>query len=277
MHMNLVDTHCHIHESGQTTALTDGGDDHTRQKWATAGNPSPVQLAEDAKQSGVTRLICVGCTLADSERAVAFAAKQPGCWASIGIHPHEAKQHNTTEIKKRFAQLASGRKIVAIGECGLDYFYNHSPRADQIELLQFQLQLARDSNLPVIFHVREAYDDFWPILAQFPGVNGVLHSFTDTMENMQKAVDRGLHIGVNGIATFSKNQEQLKVFMAIPLSKLLLETDAPYLTPTPVRGTINQPKNVTYITQFLAELRGEDEATLAAATTHNAIKLFGLE
>ncbi|MCA9331101.1 TatD family hydrolase [Candidatus Saccharibacteria bacterium] len=270
--MQLVDTHCHIHESG----LDIGGDDHTQQKWAQAGNPAPSQLLASAQALGVTRVICVGCTLADSQLAVQFVRKQPGSWASIGIHPHEAKQHNNPSDQKQFAALVTEPKVVAVGECGLDYFYNHSPKADQINLLEFQLQLASDHNLPVIFHVREAYDDFWPVFSNFSGLRGVLHSFTDSIANMERALSEGLCIGVNGIATFTKDKQQKEMFTAIPLSKLLLETDAPYLTPTPVRGTINEPKNVTYITRFLAELRGESPEDIAAATTTNATKLFGL-
>lgn len=270
--MNLVDTHCHIHESG----LAQGGDEHTRQKWAQAGNPDAATLLANAQAAGVTRLICVGCTLTDSQLAVQFAAQHPGSWSSIGIHPHEAKAHMNASDQKQFAALVTEPKVVAIGECGLDYFYTHSPRADQIRLLEFQLQLATDHKLPVIFHVREAYDDFWPIFANFPGLHGVLHSFTDSMDNMERALGQGLCIGVNGIATFTKDKKQQDMFASIPLSKLLLETDAPYLTPTPVRGTINEPKNVTYITEYLAELRGESTEEIAAATTTNAIKLFRL-
>lgn len=270
--MQLVDTHCHIHESGVPVVA----DDHTRAKWAQAGNPRPTEMAEAAIATGVTRMICVGCTVEDSQRAVEFVATQEGCWASIGIHPHEAKSHNTPEIMEQLAALVARPKVVAIGEAGLDYFYNHSPRADQIALLEFQLQLAVDHKLPVVFHVRGAYDDFWPIFDNFPELRGVLHSYTDSMSNMDKAIERGLYIGVNGIATFTKDSVQRGMFMQIPLSKLLLETDAPYLTPTPVRGTINQPKNVTYITEFLAELRGETAEAIADATTASAIKLFGL-
>lgn len=269
--MQLVDTHCHIHEA------SDGGKGYVHDKWRVGGKKDPAVLAADAHDAGVAKLICVGCTLADSKLAVDFAQRQQGVWASIGIHPHEAKLHNNPESKAEFAALATANRVVAVGECGLDYFYNHSPKADQTALLEFQLQLALDHDLPVIFHVREAFDDFWPVFANFPGVRGVLHSFTDSMSNMDKATEAGLHIGVNGIATFTKDTEQRKVFMAIPLQKLLLETDAPFLTPAPVRGTLNEPKNVRYITQFLAELRGEDEATLADATTRNATTLFGLE
>jgi TatD DNase family protein len=270
--MQLVDTHCHIHESG--TSASDP--DHTQQKWLAAGNPSPRQLVQSAHDAGVTRLVCVGCALSDSKRAVDFAQAQPQVWASIGIHPHEAKLHTDAHILEEFAALVTQPKVVAIGETGLDYYYNHSDKPDQIAVLEFQLQLAADHNLPVIFHVRQAYDDFWSIFANFPGLTGVLHSFTDSTDNMYRAIKHGLHIGVNGIATFTKDNAQKEMFAAIPLSNLLLETDAPYLTPTPVRGTINEPKNVTYITEYLAELRGETAAAIADATTTNAIKLFRL-
>lgn len=270
--MELVDTHCHIHESG----LADAGGDHTRQKWALAGNPSPDELVAHAREVGVTRMICVGCTRSDSQLAIQLAATQPGCWASVGIHPHEATAHNSPSEQAQFAGLINAPKVVAIGECGLDYFYNHSPKADQAAMLEFQLQLAQDHQLPVIFHVRDAFDDFWPIYDNFSGQRGVLHSFTDSMEHMQAAVKRGLCIGVNGIATFAKDEKQREMYKAIPLSKLLLETDAPYLTPTPVRGTINEPKNVIHITQFMAELRGETPEQIATATTATATELFGL-
>lgn len=267
--MELVDTHCHIHEAGH-------GQGPVFDKWQHTG-ATAHSLAHAARSSGVTRFICVGCTLQDSQLAIECAQAEQGCWASIGIHPHEAKDHNNIATLSQFAELLTNPRVVAVGECGLDYFYNHSPSRDQIKVLEFQLQLALDHNLPVIFHVRQAFDEFWPIFDNFPGLRGVLHSFTDTDDHLQRALTRGLYIGVNGIATFTKDAQQRAMFTHIPLPKLLLETDAPFLTPVPVRGTINQPKNVMYITKFLAELRKEPEATIATATTHNARTLFGLE
>lgn len=266
--MELVDTHCHIHEAGH-------GQGPVHDKWRKA-DITPRSLAEAARHEGVTQLICVGCTLQDSRVATEFVVTEQSCWASVGIHPHETEAHNNTATLSQLAELATKPKVVAIGECGLDYFYTHSSPKDQREVLEFQLQLARDHDLPVIFHVREAFDDFWPIFDNFPGLRGVLHSFTDTEAHMQRALTNGLYLGVNGIATFTKDDQQRAVFRRIPLQQLLLETDAPFLTPAPVRGTINQPKNVTYITQFLAELRSESVAQIATATTRNARKLFGL-
>jgi TatD DNase family protein len=142
-------------------------------------------------------------------------------------------------------------------------------------VLEFQLQLAKEADLPIIFHVREAFDDFWPIYDNTP-VRGVLHSFTDSKANLDKALQRGLFIGVNGIATFAKSKEQINMYKSIPPEHLLLETDAPFLTPTPNRGKINEPKQIVRICEFLAELRGEKHNQLAAQTSKNAAQLFDI-
>lgn len=264
----LVDTHCHIQSIG-----LQAGERTTRELWAQAKVTADGVIA-DAKAAGVNWLICVGCDLKDSQLAVEFVQDRPKCWASIGIHPHEA-QHAHGRVIPEFASLALQPKVVAIGECGLDYYYEHSPKADQLRVLQFQLELAQETGLPVIFHVRDAFDDFWPVFDQYQ-VRGVVHSFTDSEANLKRALDRGLHIGVNGIATFAKNPEQLQMYRAIPLEKLLLETDAPFLTPHPYRGKVNEPKHVATTGKFLAELRSETYDDLAVATTRNAKQLFGL-
>ena len=165
-------------------------------------------------------------------------------------------------------------KLVAIGEIGLDYFYTHSPRQTQIAAFEAQLQIALDAGLPVIFHVREAFEDFWPIFRNFTGLTGVLHSFTDTAENMQKAVSEGLYIGVNGISTFAK--DKLLMWQAIPLEKMLLETDAPFLTPVPYRGKVNEPAFVRNVAEYHAAMRGVELEHLARATSANASTLFSL-
>ena len=136
------------------------------------------------------------------------------------------------------------------------------------------MELAQKHNLALIFHVREAYDDFWPIYDKFSGIRGVLHSFTDNMANLDKALARGLFIGVNGIATFTKETIQTEVYRAIPITNLLLETDAPYLTPVPLRGNINEPKNTRLVGEYLASLRGETLETISSKTTENAKQLF---
>ncbi|HVA11414.1 MAG TPA: TatD family hydrolase, partial [Candidatus Dormibacteraeota bacterium] len=178
--------------------------------------------------------------------------------------------------KEQFAKLLEQQKVVAVGECGLDYYYDHSPKTDQIELLRYQIELALKTGLPLIFHVREAYDDFWPIFDDYKAMRGVLHSYTDSAANLEKALKRGLFIGVNGIATFTKNPQQLDVYRSVPLTSLLLETDAPFLSPAPFRGKTNEPKQVSVIAEFLAALRKIKPEELASATTANARELFGI-
>jgi TatD DNase family protein len=271
--MELIDTHCHIQSAGGL----DSGERSTRDLWAKDPAISLESLISEAIEHGVTRMICVGCDLDDSKLAIKFAQAHDPCYASIGLHPHEAKDYADDQSKlDSFASLVAEPKVVAIGECGFDFYYNHSPKEAQIKVLRFQLELALANDLPVIFHVREAFDDFWPIFDEYTGIRGVLHSFTDSNENMLLAVDRGLFIGVNGIATFAKQSEQIEMYKAIPQQNLVLETDAPFLTPTPYRGSINQPKRVGTVADFLSQLRGEDRETLATVTTANARKLFGL-
>jgi TatD DNase family protein len=269
--MELVDTHCHIQSVGQTQ-----GERITRELWAKAPELTADKVIASATQQGVTRLVCVGCDLPDSQLAIDFVKNKAGCWASIGIHPHEARYYLSSEKLSEFAALAAEPKVVAIGECGFDFYYNHSPKAAQVKVLEFQLELAQTVGLPLIFHVREAFDDFWPVFDNYKGLRGILHSYTDSSVNLAKAMERGLYIGVNGIATFAKNPDQLAVYESIPPNKLVLETDAPFLTPHPHRGSINEPKRIAEVAKFLAELRGEKLADLAAATTSNARKLFGI-
>jgi TatD DNase family protein len=271
--MELVDTHCHIQSAG----LTSGGEHTTQQLWARNPELTSENLVISAKKNNVTRLIVVGCDLEDSQLASQFVQTNENCWASVGIHPHEAKDYVGQEsLKQQFTDLVTKPRVVAIGECGLDYYYNHSPKSDQSEILRFQIELAQKVGLPLIFHVREAFDDFWPILDNYSGVKGVLHSYTDNSLNLSKALDRGLMIGVNGIVTFTKDANQLEVYRSVPLHNLLLETDAPFLAPKPYRGKINEPKHVSTIADFIAQLNKTDRETVANATTQNARKLFGI-
>lgn len=268
--MQLIDTHCHIHEASATNGV-----DFLQDIWQKATNPDPDAMRQAAAKAGVDRLICVGTSAKDSALAVNFVQERDNCWASIGIHPHEAK--DGPDALQMLATLADKPKVVAVGECGLDYFYSHSPKNDQEVALRAQIELALQHDLPIIFHVREAFDIFWPIFDSYSGIRGVLHSFTDTRENLDKALARDLLIGANGIMTFTKNQDQLDMIKAVPLQKILIETDAPFLTPVPFRGKVNEPAYATLVADFLAELRGEQIETLAAQTTQNALTLFKLK
>lgn len=252
----MVDTHCHIH-SADYPLVAD-------------------EVIERAQQVGVDRLLCVGTDANDSRLAVDFATKHDNMWAAIGLHPHDAKLGQPSfEVLSKLAEGNSG-KIVAVGECGLDYFYGHSSPEDQQKALRFQIELAITHNLPLIFHVRDAFDDFWPIFESYEGLRGVLHSFTDSPENAAIALEKGLYIGVNGIMTFTKNEWQCELVKNLPLDRILLETDAPFLTPVPKRGTINEPANVLLVAKFLSELKGESPEAITKTTTDNAVALFSL-
>lgn len=268
----LVDTHCHIH------AAKTGRDDYTAKKWREDGETDPEALLKSAQEGGVGRLICVGTDLEDSKDAVGFVQNHENVWASIGVHPHEAKAYlDEHKGLKPFGELAGMPKVVAVGEVGLDYYYEHSPRQEQIALLEMFLQLAADKNLPVIFHVREAFDDFWPILYNFKGLEGVLHSFTAGTKDMDRGLENGLFIGLNGIMTFTKDEKQLEMAKAVPLERLVLETDSPYLAPKPHRGKICRPEYIRSTAQFLAGLRSETFEELSLSTSQNATRLFKLK
>ena len=246
----FVDTHCHIHEA-----------DYVNAEGAYAR----------AMNGGVNKLMCVGTNDVTSSEAVAFADTHENVWSSVGVHPHDTKDGYDGVVKLLTDKHHS---IVAIGEIGLDYFYTHSPREVQIEAFEAQLQLAVDNDLPVVFHVREAFDDFWPIFSNHPGVRGVLHSFTDGMKNLEQGLASGLYIGVNGISTFAKTNQD--VWDAVPLERMLLETDAPYLTPVPHRGTVNEPAFVKHVAEYHAERRRVELEHLARVTSANASNLFSL-
>lgn len=260
----FIDTHCHIHEENYPL---DVGDVMAR-----------------AHAAGVGQMICVGTSVQSSKEALAFAAQHEGVFASIGIHPHDTKDGweevvslaASVSSPATLATLPSSSRLVAIGEIGLDYFYTHSPREVQICALQAQIDLALRHNLPIIFHVRDAFDDFWPIFDNFSGIRGVLHSFTDTSKNVEEALKRDLFIGVNGISTFTKDPVQQQLFASLPLEKLLLETDAPFLTPMPLRGKVNEPAFVRSVAEFHATVRSISLEEIAKKTTTNARALFAL-
>jgi TatD DNase family protein len=255
--LEFVDTHCHIQFADYPL--------------------DPEEVIKNALKDGVTRLLVVGCSLPDSEVAADFAAGHDGVWASIGLHPHESARyiHDHHSLQK-FRDIVAKNKVVAIGETGLDYYYEHSSKEDQKKLLRFQLDLASEHNLPLIFHVREAFSDFWPILDSYKGLRGVIHSYSSDIADLEQILSRGLYIGLNGIMTFTKKPEQIEAAKTVPLDRLLLETDAPFLTPVPYRGKICEPKHVRTVGEFLADLRDESLHDLARATTNNAITLFGL-
>lgn len=250
--MQLIDTHCHI---------------------ADANYPlDRVEVLAQARRAGVEKIITIGTDEVDSKSALALAESEARVWASVGLHPHEAMKG--VEFLQDFD--LKHPKIVAIGEIGLDYHYNFSPRADQEKVLRQQIELALAAELPIVFHVREAFADFWRITKDYEIKRAVVHSFSDTIDNLERVLNRGWLVGVNGLITFTKDLVQQAAFAAIPLDRLLLETDAPYMTPAPLRGQPNQPAYVRQIAEFIAKQNQLSLDVVAAATSRNAELLFSI-
>lgn len=263
--MQLIDTHCHIHDN----------------EFAPKFDKTPDQIIADANELGIEKFICVGTDLNSSRESVEFCKLNEHCYSSVALHPHEAADKSIAEIKSDFAEiekLAIKNKVVAIGECGLDYFYHseEDTRIKQKEVFRWHIELAQKHDLPLIFHIRDAFEDFFEIIDDYEEIRGVVHSFSAGINEAEGIVNRGLYAGLNGIMTFTKSQTQLDAAKYLPIENIVLETDAPFLTPTPYRGTINEPKHVILITQFLSKLRGESQALLANETTKNAKKLFNI-
>ena len=265
--MKFIDTHCHIHDS----------------EFADRFGMSTDELVEDSVASGLEKLICVGTDVKSSLEAVKTADRHEICAASIALHPHEAESKSIEQLETEVQKLVEmadklSENLVAIGETGLDYFYHESTEviSRQKAVFRMHIELALQLDLPLIFHVREAFDDFFEIIDDYEGIKGVVHSFSATKVELEGVIDRGLYVGLNGIMTFTGDQKQIEASKAVPLEKLLIETDAPFLTPKPLRGKINTPKNVILITQHLSEVRGEEEKRLVDQTTKNAKELFNL-
>ncbi|HET6864235.1 MAG TPA: TatD family hydrolase [Candidatus Saccharimonadales bacterium] len=254
--MDLVDTHCHL----QFEKLAHNID----------------AVLKGAANAGVKQMICVGTSAKDSARAVDFAASYPDVWAAVGVHPHEAKQFDYDNELKHLAELAVRPRVVAFGEIGLDFYKDYAPRDEQEKLFRRQLEIGLASGLPFIFHVRDAWADFWRIVADYGGLNGVVHSFSSGRRQVDRILEKGWYIGLNGIMTFTRDQAQLDAAKAIPADRLLLETDAPFLTPEPFRGDICEPKHVAATAEFLADLRAVPVQELSSSTTDNAVSLFDL-
>jgi TatD DNase family protein len=256
----LIDSHCHLNHEQLRDDV-------------------PGVLAR-AAAAGVERMIVVGFDLASSEEAVAIASAHPAVYAAVAVHPHDARDYDEA-VEARLRELASTSKLVAIGEIGLDYHYDFSPRDAQFHAFRRQLALALELELPVIIHCREAYPDVLDVLethvrnlACSEQGGGVLHCWAGTMEEAERAVEMGFFLGFGGVLTFKNAEETRRIAAAVPLERILLETDAPYLAPAPHRGKRNEPAFTRLVAEKLAEIRGLSYEGVAATTTDNCGRLF---
>lgn len=236
-----------------------------------------TEVIERARLTGALAIVCIGESLAAAERAAAIAGQYPRfCYHTAGVHPHDAATFDAArDLEVMRAEIARG--AVAIGECGLDYHYDHSPRDVQRDTFRAQLELAGELGKPVVVHTREAEDDTRDMIrdAAAAGVRGVLHCYTGSASLAEVALDGGWHVSFSGIITFKKWTD-LALLRLVPDDRLLVESDSPYLAPVPHRGKRNEPAWVSFTVARLAEIRGVEVPALGARTAENTRTLFGL-
>ncbi len=270
----LFDTHAHLHDP-----------------WI--GDDLPEVMSR-ATEAGVERIVTIGCSLEDSRNALAVAEQYDNVWATIGVHPHDAKDWNT-EIESEFKRMAAHPKVVAIGEIGLDFYRNLSPHEDQYAAFQAQFALADELALPIVIHSRDAHEECYGVLSEWalspspPAPRGemsrsdrgghpigIIHCFSGDADLAHRYHDLGFLISFAGPVTYPKNDALREAAASLPLEAIVIETDCPYLSPQPRRGKRNEPANVRFTAEQIAEVRGESVDVLAGQTAVNAAGLFRL-
>ena len=251
----LIDSHAHIDD----------------QKF----NEDREAVLENARAAGVELIINPGADEASSFRAVAMSEKYPMVYATVGIHPHDAKDYDAHKHDDLLREWASKEKVVAIGEIGLDYHYDLSPRTVQQEVFLRQLDIARQTGKPFVVHEREAHADTFEIIrSAAKDLEGVFHCFSGSVETARQYLKLGFYISIAGPVTFPKSAKTKEVARYVPLDRLLIETDSPYLTPQAYRGRRNEPAHVRLVAEEIASLRDLSLTELARATSENACRLF---
>lgn len=252
----LVDSHCHLNYKGLVEQQADA-------------------LAR-ARANGVGAMLNISTREREWDEVIGIAEQEPDVWASVGIHPHEADAHTGIDAAKLIEKAAHPR-VVGIGETGLDYYYDHSDRGQQRSSFREHIAAARETRLPLIVHTRDAEDDTAQILSEEMSAGeytGVIHCFTASADFARKALDLGLYISLSGIVTFRNATDLQDVAKWLPADRILVETDAPFLSPVPHRGKTGEPGFVVDTARFVAGLRGEGEDALAVQTTDNFYRLF---
>jgi TatD DNase family protein len=252
----FADSHCHLNYKG-------------------LGEQQPEVLAR-ARARGVTAMLNIATRESEWDAVLGTAEREPDVWATVGIHPHEADQHPDIGMA-RLVERAAHPRVVGIGESGLDYYYDHSDRDRQQASFRAHIAAARETGLPIVVHTRDAEQDTATILREEMGKGaypGVIHCFTASDGFADIALDLGFYISISGIVTFKNAKDLQQTAARLPIERLLIETDAPFLAPVPHRGKTGEPAFVADTAQFLADLRGEDIATLAKATAANFHTLF---
>lgn len=251
----IIETHCHL--------------DYLKDR--------PLEeILQESQRVGVEKIITISVAKENLDTAFSLTEKSPIIYCTQGIHPHEAKEWSS-EVKEKVRTNAQKEKVLAIGEIGLDFYYNNSPRDAQIKAFEEQFQMAIDLKKPIVVHSRDAEDETIEILNKFApkhSQKGVIHSFTSKIELAQKALDHGFYLGFNGIITFKSADEVREAVEICPLERILLETDAPFLTPVPFRGRENAPFYLPFIAEKVAEIKGVTVEEVLKVTYQNSLDLF---
>ena len=256
--MELFDSHCHVNEEKF---------DEDRD-----------QVLSRMAEHGITRYAVIGSDMATSRACVEYVRTRSNAVCAVGIHPHEAKGYQEGDLDTLAEWIRSGAAN-AIGEIGLDYYSDLSPRETQQEVCRLQMELAYELGTAAAFHVRDAHGDMLGIMKSMKGhlTPGILHCFSGSAETAKEYLKLGYHISFAGPVTFKKAPKLREAALIVPRERLLIETDSPYLAPEPVRGRRNEPANVRFVAEKLAEIRGEDPEELAAYTYENAMHIYGIE
>ena len=226
---------------------------------------------------GTSMVMNPGCSLDSSKNAVALANRYPWIYAAVGSHPDVADEVNEAVLERYRLLAAQNPKVKAIGEIGIDYYYEDIPRELQLKAFRMQMELAKELNLPVIVHEREAHEDGMKVVKEFPEVKGVFHCYSGSAEMARQLVNLGWYIGFTGVLTFKNARKAIETAESIPLERIVLETDCPYMAPVPHRGKRNDPGYLCYMAQKLAEIRGVSLEEIQHITTENGKRLYRID
>ena len=235
-----------------------------------------AELLETFKDAGVGLVMNAGCSLVSSREGIALAEAYPWIYCSVGTHPDTADEVNE-EVLEVYRQMCKHPKVKAIGEIGLDYYYETIHRDAQMRAFRIQMQLAEELDMPVIVHERDAHDDGMSIVKEFPNVKGVFHCYSGSAEMARQLVNMGWYIGFTGVLTFKNARKAVETAASIPLERILLETDCPYMAPEPYRGKRNHPGYLPRMAEKLAQIRGIPVEDVIRVTTENAKRLYRIE
>jgi TatD DNase family protein len=252
----MIDSHCHLADA--------------------KFSPDLEEVITRANSAGVDRIVTIADSLDEGDMCLQIAEKYGQVFCTIGVHPHNAKDWKDGDIERLRAQLTSSKKVVALGEIGLDYHYMNSPKEDQVRVFREQIEIAKDLDLPIVVHNRNSIEDLMPIIREMRPAKLVLHCNTEKWEDCAELVEMGFLFSFTGIATYPKSDDIRRTIANCPLEQMMVETDAPYLSPRSKRGKRNEPANVIEVAECIAQVKNLSLEEVDSVTTKNAEAFYGL-